>query len=49
MILINGEALGQLKLIPNKSVDFVYIDPPYEWNNHGCPTVLYMLLCVVRV
>ena len=30
MNLINGEALEQLKLIPNKSVDFVCIDPPYE-------------------
>ena len=35
MNLINGEALQQLKLIPNKSVDFVCIDPPYELDNHG--------------
>ena len=35
MNLINGEALEQLKLIPNKSVDFVCIDPPYELDNHG--------------
>ncbi|MCK9476525.1 MAG: hypothetical protein M0R46_11430 [Candidatus Muirbacterium halophilum] len=35
MNLINGEAVEQLKLIPDKSVDFVCIDPPYELDNHG--------------
>ena len=35
MNLINGEALEQLKMIPNNSVDFVCIDPPYELDNHG--------------
>jgi len=35
MKLINGEALEQLKLMPNKSIDFVCIDPPYELDNHG--------------
>lgn len=35
MQLINGEALEQLKLMSNKSIDFVCIDPPYELDNHG--------------
>ncbi len=35
MNLINGEAVEQLKLMPDKSVDFVCIDPPYELDNHG--------------
>lgn len=35
MKLINGEALEQLKLINNKSIDFILIDPPYELDNHG--------------
>lgn len=33
--LINGDCLEVLKTIPDKSVDLVVIDPPYEFTNDG--------------
>lgn len=33
--LINGEAVTEMKKLPDNSIDFVLIDPPYELDNHG--------------
>jgi len=33
--LINGEAVERIKLLKDKSIDFVLIDPPYKLDNHG--------------
>lgn len=33
--LINGEAVEQMKLLKENSIDFVLIDPPYKLDNHG--------------
>jgi len=33
--LRQGEAIEQMKLLKDNSIDFVLIDPPYELDNHG--------------
>lgn len=33
--LIKGEAVEQMKLLNDNSIDFVLIDPPYKLDNHG--------------
>ena len=33
--LINGEAVTEMKKLPDNSIDFVLIDPPYKLDNHG--------------
>lgn len=33
--LVNADSYQYLKLLQDKSIDFVCIDPPYEFDNHG--------------
>ena len=35
MELYNGDYLEVMKNIPDKSVDCIITDPPYELSNHG--------------
>lgn len=33
--LYNDDCFKKIKEIPDKSVDFILTDPPYELDNHG--------------
>jgi len=35
MKLIHGNCYDELKNIPNNSIDFILVDPPYKLENHG--------------